>query len=219
VSEGTSPNVKIPRMWAQPRRKTAQSKEHHHHSFGQIMERPTTPPKGRPDIPERPNVRTCCNVHLAPLLRIALSGWQTAAEIFDLRLDVNAQGSPRNLQGTTFVCCGLGFTVHTRACFSRVRQWSCARYYYRGFAISDVCVCRCWLTLSFGWRTGIIRAALRTIVLEKPDTKGISVLNVFCRVQYIVSYVLKFLVLRVITNVMAPTLQCSLCPQPKLQSL
>jgi len=32
-----------------------------------------------------------------------LGGWQTAAEIFDLQLDINAQGSPRNLQGTTFV--------------------------------------------------------------------------------------------------------------------
>ncbi|CAK9200765.1 unnamed protein product [Sphagnum troendelagicum] len=137
------------------------------------MERPTTPPKSRPDIRERPNVRTCCNVHLPPLLRIALSGWQTAAEIFDLRLDVNAQGSPRNLQGTTFVRCGLGFPVHSRACFSRVRHCRVAHaYYYRGFAIGDVCICRCWLTLSFGWRTGIVRAALRTIVLEKPDTKG-----------------------------------------------
>ncbi len=71
---------------------------------------------------ERPNVRTCCNVHLPPLLRIALSGWQTAPEIFDLRLDVSAQGSPRNLQGTTFVRCGLGFPVHSRACFSWVRH-------------------------------------------------------------------------------------------------
>jgi hypothetical protein len=184
VSEGTCPNVKIPRMWAQPGRKKAQSKEHHHYSFGQIMERPTTSPKGRPHIRERPNVRTFCNVHLPPLLRIALSGWQTAAEIFDLRLDVNPQGSPRNLQGTTFVRCGLGFPGALQGLlFTAPALSSCARYYYRGFAISDVCICRCWLTLSFGWRTGIIRAALRTIILEKPDTKGISVLNVFCRVQ------------------------------------
>ncbi len=49
---------------------------------------------------ERPNVGT--GLGLPPLLRIALSGWQTAAEIFDLRLDVNAQGSLRNLQGTMF---------------------------------------------------------------------------------------------------------------------
>ncbi len=57
------------------------------------------------------------------MLRIALSGWQTAAKIFDLRLDVNAEGSPRNLQGTTtFVRCVLGFPVHSRACFSRVRH-------------------------------------------------------------------------------------------------
>ncbi len=56
------------------------------------------------------------------MLRIALSGWQTAAEIFDLGLDVNAQGSRRNLQGTTSVRCGLGFPVHSRACFSRVRR-------------------------------------------------------------------------------------------------
>jgi hypothetical protein len=167
---------------------------------------------------ERPNVGT--GLGLPPLLRIALSGWQTAAEIFDLRLDVNAQGSPRNLQGTTFVRCGLGFPVHSRACFSRVRRCRvCARYYYRGFAVSAVCICRCSLTLSFGWRTGIIRAAQRTISWETFDTKGISVLNVFCRGSTIVSYVLKSLVRRVITNVMAPTLQCSLCPQPKLQSV
>ncbi|KAH8942966.1 hypothetical protein BDL97_13G024400 [Sphagnum fallax] len=142
------------------------------------------------------------------MLRIALSGWQNAAEIFDLRLDGNAQGSPRNLQGTTFLLCGLGFPV---LLFTGAAVSSCARYYYRGFAISDVCICRCSPTL--GWRTGIIRAALRTIILEKPDTKGISVLNVFCRGSTIVSYVLKSLVRRVITNVMAPTLQCSLCPQ------
>jgi hypothetical protein len=158
--------------------------------------------------------------HFPPLLRIALSGWQIAAEIFDLRLDLNAQGSPRNLQGTTFLHCGLGFPVHCSAWFSRVRRCrGCARYYYRGFAVSDVCISRCWLTLSFGWRTGIIRAALRTIILEKPDTKGISVLNVFCRGSRMVSYVLKSLVRRVITNVIAPTLQCSLCPRPKLQSV
>jgi len=66
--------------------------------------------------------RTCYNFDLPPLLKIALSGWQTDAEIFDLRLDVNAQGSPRNLQGTTFVCCAVGFPVSSRASFSRVRR-------------------------------------------------------------------------------------------------
>jgi hypothetical protein len=55
---------------------------------------------------ERPNLGT--GLGLPPLLRIASSGWQTAAEIFDLRLDVNAQGSPQNMQGATFVRCGLG---------------------------------------------------------------------------------------------------------------
>jgi len=84
---------------AQPGRKKVQSKEHHHHSFGKIMERPTTPPKGRPDIRERPNVRTYCNVHLPPLLRIAT---RKSAESARDYVCVLWFGFPGALQGLLF---------------------------------------------------------------------------------------------------------------------